>query len=212
MPRAVTSRASDVPPKSGEKTSALLRRILTELPSDDTPIDHLVIQLRRRSFGGIIMLLALLGLLPGISLLAGLAILIPGIQMLLGLPAPLLPKFIRQRQIGRDRLRAAGETAIPWIERMERYVKPRWLKLLVLPLPQIVGLTVLALGFLISMPVPFINFLPAIALLCLSLGLLERDGLMIFLGLAIALLAIAIGILIGQVTLDAALLYLRKTA
>lgn len=205
-------RASEVPPKSGEKTSELLRRILTELPADDTPIDHLVIQLRRRSFGGIIMLLALLGLLPGISLLAGLAILIPGVQMLFGLPAPLLPKFIRQRQIGRSKLRAAGATAIPWIERMERYVKPRWLNFLVLPLPQVVGLTVLALGFLIAIPVPFINFVPAIALLCLSLGLLERDGLMIFLGLVIAVLAIAIGISIAQVTLDAALLYFGKGA
>lgn len=201
-------RFIDVPPKSAEKTSALLRRVLAELPMNDVPLDYLTRQLRRRSFGGIVMLLALLGLLPGISLLAGLIVLVPGFQMLIGFPAPILPRIIRERTLEREQLCALGDRIIPWIERIERYVRPRWLTLLVLPLPQIVGLTVLCLGILLTLPIPFSNFLPAFALLCLSLGLLERDGLVLCLGLAIAVVAMAISISIAGITFDALMFYI----
>ena len=112
----------NVPPSTDEKTSALLRRVLAELPADSVRIGHIVRQLRRRSFGGLLILLAALGLLPAISFFAGLAMIVPGLQMMAGFRAPLLPRVIRQREIGTYHVRALGNKAIPWIEKLERVV------------------------------------------------------------------------------------------
>ena len=49
------------------------------------------------------------------------------------------------------------------------------------------------------LPLPFSNLPPALALIWLSLGLLERDGLLLSVGLALWVLALAIGVLIALV-------------
>ena len=46
------------------------------------------------------------------------------------------------------------------------------------------------------MPLPFSNMPPSIALILISLGVLERDGVLITLGIFISSLAIFIGYLI----------------
>ena len=190
------------PPATDEKTSALLRRILTELPAEKVRIGHIVRQLRRRSFGGILILLAALGLLPAISFLAGLAIIVPGVQMMAGFRAPLLPRVVRQREIGTDHVRALGNRVIPWIEKLERVVRPRWLFLTLPPMPSLIGFLVVGLALVVMLPLPFSNLPPAVALLCLSLGLLERDGLMILIGLSVGVIALIVGVLVTYVVVE----------
>ena len=75
-------RARVVADPQHETTSARLGRILAQLPGPDVSIGHIVAQLRRRSFGGILIILAALGLLPGISLFAGLLAIVIGLQLL----------------------------------------------------------------------------------------------------------------------------------
>ena len=58
------------------------------------------------------------------------------------------------------------------------------------------------------LPLPFSNFPPAVAMLCLSLGLLERDGALVAAGLALAATALAIGVVIAAVAAKALLLVL----
>jgi len=168
----------------------------------------LVRQLRRRSFGGVFLLLAALGLLPGISVLAGLAMLVPGAQLLAGYRAPLLPRALRQRTVDREHLRHLGDLALPWLERLERFVRPRWPALTAPPMPAVVGLLTMGLGLVVVLPLPFSNLPPALAMLCLSLGLLERDGMLVAAGLALAAGALAIGVVIATVAVKASLLLL----
>lgn len=197
----------NVPPTTDEKTSALLRRVMDELPPDKVRIGHIVRQLRRRSFGGILILLAMLALLPAISFLAGLAMILPGLQMLSGFRAPLLPRVVRQREIGTDRVRALGMRAIPWIEKLERVVRPRWLFLTLPPMPSVVGFLVIGLALVVMLPLPFSNLPPAIALTCLALGLLERDGVIILVGAVVAAIALFIGVVIAYVAIESILLF-----
>lgn len=183
-----------------EKTSDLLRRVLQALPHDQVPLGQLIRRLRRRSFGGILMVLGVIALVPGVATLAGLAMLIPGTQMLLGYRAPLLPRFIRRREIRRDRLRALGDKVLPWLQRMERYVRPRWLGVTqAAPFTKLIGLLVICLALIIVLPLPLSNGPPAIALLTLSLGLLERDGLLMCGGIVVGLVALAIGVSIALI-------------
>ncbi len=199
-------------PSTGETTSQLLRRVLADLPEDTVRVGHIVRQLRRRSFGGLLLTLAILGLLPAISVLAGLVIVVPGLQMMAGLRAPLLPRMIRQREIDTDHVRALGSRVVPWIERLERFVRPRWLVLTSPPIYALVGLSAIGLGIVMMLPLPFSNLPPAVALICLSLGLMERDGLMVAVGLLIASAALVIGVSVTYVAVESLLLFLAEAA
>lgn len=191
-------------PLSDEKTSALLKRVLAELQGDSVSVGTIMHELRRRSFGGALILLAALSLLPGISFISGVVMILPALQMAAGLRAPLLPRFVRNRQVGVDRLRSLGNKAIPWIEQVERFVKPRWLILTLPPVTTVVGLLIIGLALVITIPLPFSNLPPAIAVLCLAFGMLERDGILIFIGLVAATIALTIGFLIIYVAIESA--------
>jgi hypothetical protein len=195
---------------STEKTSALLRRLFDELPGDQVPVRYVVRQLRRRSFGGISIFLAVLSLVPGVSIFTGLALFIIGIQILFGFRGPLLPKIIGQRQISSEALLKIGNPFLDKIEKFERYVKPRWLFLTTPPLSNLVGLLIAALAVVVMVPLPFSNMPPAFALILISTGLLERDGLLISVGIVVAVAAFAIGVLVVGVAYESYLLYLSK--
>ncbi len=194
----------------GEKTSVLLRRVLRELPDTDVRIGYLVLQLRRRSFGGLLIFLAALGLLPGISVLAGLAMIVPGLQMAAGFRAPVLPRFVRKRKIDTQKLRELGDKTAQLIEWSERFVRPRWLFMTLPIMASIIGILVTALALVVMIPLPFTNFCPALALLCLSLGILERDGLLILLGILIGATALTIGALIVSIAIESLMPVVEK--
>jgi len=208
--RIAASVRQDIPPPTTERTSLLLKQLLAKLPEDDVSIGFIVLQMRRRSFGGIFIVLAALGLLPGISFIAGLAMLVPAFQMAIGFRAPLLPRFIRQRRIGVAAVRALGSRAIPWIEKAERYVKPRWIPLTLPPMPIIIGFLTIGLALVVMLPLPFSNLPPALALMSFSLGLLERDGVMTGIGLILATTALVIGGVMALMASEALLLLVKQ--
>lgn len=193
-----------------ERTSALLRRILTGLPEEKVSIGFIVAYLRRRSFGGVFILLATLSLLPGISFFAGLVMIIPALQLVAGLRTPLLPKFISEREVSAVLLKEYGGNAIPWIEKIERLIKPRWLFLTLPPMTNITGLLVVALALVIMVPLPFSNLPPAVSILLLAFGLLEHDGLIIFFGIIASAIALTIGVLISYVAVEGMLLFFAQ--
>lgn len=197
-------------PRHPEKTSILLRRLISELSGDRVTVDHIVLQLRRRSFGGLFILLATVGLLPGLSFFAGLAILVPAAQMALGFRAPVLPRFIRRRELETSTVTALGTRVIPWIERLERFVKPRWLPLTLHPMPTLVGIAMIGLAIILMLPLPLSNLPPAIAMFCLSLGLIERDGLIIGIGMLVGLVALTIGAGMALIAFEALAPVLQK--
>lgn len=191
-------------------TSTLLRQVVSELSGQhDVAVDHIVRQLRHRSFGGLFILLASAGLLPGLSVFAGLAMLVPAAQLAIGFRAPVLPGFIRRRQINVATVTTYSNKVIPWIERIEQFAKPRWLVLTLPPVLNFIGITVIGLAFVIMLPLPFSNLPPAVAMLCLSIGLLERDGLMISIGLLATLAALVLGVVMAVVAIEAVTPVLR---
>jgi len=206
----VPARASSAAPPASEQTSVLVRRVLAGLPTRDVRISQLLVWFGRRSFGGLLVMLAALGLLPGIAVIAGLFIIVVGLQMLAGFRSPLFPKFVRGRMVDVNLVRAIGGRCLTFIEGLEQFVKPRWLAMTVPPVPNLVGAVVMMLGAVIMMPLPFSNLLPAMALFILSIGQLERDGLMITAGLAAAVIALATGVLIGYMAFGSVMFLLGR--
>ena len=60
-------------------------------------------------------------------------------------------------------------------------------------MPMIIGVLVFGLSFFVIAPLPLTNLLPALALASFAVGLIARDGLMIGIGLLLAIVALAVG-------------------
>ncbi len=177
------------------KTSALLRDILIALEGETTTLEQVLVSLGRRSFGGVLVMLSALAIIPGVSVITGLLIMIVGIQMLLGAPYPGLPAFIRGMELDTENLRRFGDRVAQQIEWIERSVRPRWQLLTDPPIARLIALSVVILGAVMMIPLPLTNLGPAIAILVIAIGQLERDGVVIVAGLLIGLLAFAVALL-----------------
>ena len=79
-----------------------------------------------RSFGVVLLLLALLGLLPGVSAVAGLPLTIPAFQMVLGRPGPAFPRRVAARRFEAERLARVVRRVVPVLQWLERFIRPRW--------------------------------------------------------------------------------------
>jgi hypothetical protein len=181
------------PPRPEERTSVRLRRLIDSLEADRVHVGYLIIQLRRRSFGGLLILLAVLGLLPGISLLAGLVMLLPALQMVVGLRAPAMPRFVRRRAVSVAGLRGVVNRAMPGLEWLEGYVRPRWPIMTQPPFANLAGLLIACLALMLLLPLPLSNLPPAIAIAALALALLERDGVAMAIGFVLGIVALVVG-------------------
>ena len=153
---------------------------------------------QQRSYAGLFFILALLSFLPAISILAGLAMVLPGIQMLLGKKIPALPKRLNQTKVSVERLNRIFHWLSPKLIRLELWVKPRWFLMLSPAMHKFFGVVALVLAVIIAVPFPLSNILPAIAMLFISVGLLEKDGICIAIGLAISSIAIALSVMLVQ--------------
>ena len=91
-----------------------------------TDADHFTLGLRKRSFGIVMLLLALVAMAPGVSIVAGLLLMIPAFQMNAGQPAPVFPRRIAARPFSTRHLAALVPRAVPVLRYLEKVIHPRW--------------------------------------------------------------------------------------
>ena len=169
-------------------SSVVLQRLHDEAPTDHFTLRWLMGSLRKRSFGIIMLLLALVAMAPGISIVAGLLLMIPAFQMIAGQPAPVFPRRIADRPFPTRHLAVLVQRAVPVLRYLETFIHPRW------PTPleatkRLVGAVVLILDTtVVFAPIPLGGAVPALVIALIALAYLEEDGFL----LAIALLAAAV--------------------
>lgn len=182
-----------------EPLSAVL---LDELTEDETvTLGELRDRLARRGFGLLMILLALPTLIPvlppGSAAAIGLLYILLSLQMLFGKDEPWLPKRLSRYRLSTRTIAALRTRGIPFLRRVERFSRPRPLLLDERIVSRGVAFIVLVLGIVLLSPLPFLNTLPALAVLLMGIGLLNRDGVFIAAGLlltAVVLLAIGFGL------------------
>lgn len=182
----------EVIPEAG--TRALLDSFTIGEPDDVVRLGDVFTGLGRRSFGMLLFVSTLPAFIPvpgvGGAVSGPLAMLI-GMQLLVGLRNPWLPEFIARRGPHRRSLGRFRDLLAPWLRRLERVVRPRAIALLDHRLASAAtGLLLVLLGLLLSLPIPFTNFLFGGLLLLFALALLERDGYL----MGVAWLAAAVSI------------------
>jgi hypothetical protein len=176
---------------TSDQTSTLLQQLLDEAPTDYFTLAWLVPRLRERSFGTIMLLLALVALAPGISVVAGALIMIPACQLIAGRSAPVFPRSITARPLPTRNLAAIVNRAIPVLRQMEKLIHPR-MRTPFEATRRVVGTIVLLLSVsLVFTPIPLSNIVPALVIALISLAYLQEDGLLLAIALVIAVIVLA---------------------
>ena len=172
-------------------TSTILQNLLLHAPDETVSLDWLMRHLGRRSFGIILLLLGLLGCLPGVSAVAGVLIAIPAYQMIVARTAPAFPRFFASRTFKKQRLASVLARAVPVLRFLERFIRPRW------PTPfdttkRVVGGAVLLIGALLFVPIPLSNVPPGLTIVLLAFAYLEEDGALLSATLFIILILLLV--------------------
>jgi hypothetical protein len=181
-------------PRTGLRATELLERFVAEYPGERIRMGDLVAAMGPRAFGLMLLVLSLPNMLPvpGISTVFGVPLILFGAQMLLGYPRPWMPRRLAGLELRRAQLSEILDRAAPHLRRAERWLRPRATRLAGLWAERAVGATTLVLGTVLILPLFGGNFLPALAVAVMALGLLERDGVFVALGLGTAVLALAV--------------------
>ena len=176
-------------------TRALLDGIAEGDPAESLRLGDLFQGLGDRAFGMLLIAATAPAFIPipGVAgALSGPLVMLVGVQLLLRLRQPWLPGFVAKRGPHRSTMARLRDLLAPWLGRLEHVVRPRltvmldhWL------LDVITGLLVLVLGLLLSLPIPFTNYILAGLLLLFALALLERDGVLMLVAWGAGLAAIA---------------------
>jgi len=172
-------------------TSVVLTQLLAEAPPDHVNLAWLIGHLQQRSFGLVMLLLALVSLLPGAGILAGVLLGFPAVQMILGRESPSLPRFLASWRISTRHIAGLGVRAVPLLKRMEAVIHPR------LPTrfevtKRLIGFIVLLLAATFVSPVPFSQIIPALVIVLISFAYLEEDGVLLCISLVAALVSLSV--------------------
>jgi hypothetical protein len=130
-------------------------------------------------------------MIPGVSTVSGVVIGLVGLQMIVGRHAPWLPVgHRRQVAAARAALAAMVDRTVGWVAKLDRVARPRW-TFLTRGLGHVaLGAMFVLLGGILALPLSWIgNFPPGVALVVLSIGLLEEDGMLVAAGHAIGIVA-----------------------
>lgn len=150
--------------------------------------------LKERAFGLMVLALALPCCLPFVYLIpqiVALPILVLTGQMASGRHVPWLPEKLKTRDFDIAAMRTVVARGKKWFGWTEHISRPRLLALSGPRATRIVGALMMIPAASILVPLPSTNTVPGIGVTVTSIGLIERDGLMILLGLLIGLAWVA---------------------
>jgi hypothetical protein len=184
--------------------SELVTAIAQDWPRDRLSLGELIEALGPRGYGVLIVLFALPNLLPiyipGLSPIFGVPLLIICAQLAYGLPTPRLPAFLTRRTMRRSDLQAIARASLPWLRRVERFVRPRPSFVTSRLGERLIGAYGVLLASIVIIPLPFTNGPPSLACLIMAIGVMEEDTLTILGGALFGVFAIFLGLsIIGSV-------------
>ncbi len=178
-----------------------LSQVLVEAaahPGERISVRDLTSYLAARGFAPLVLLMAMLNvvtIIPGSSTVMGMPLVFMGIALTLNARRMWLPQWLARKSFDRAALQRTVTRALPYLDRIERLAKPRFWPRGGWVLDRAYGIIVLVFALMITLPVPFGNTAPALAIILLSMGFAARDGLWVAAGLMMG--ATALGIVVG---------------
>ena len=174
--------------------SAVLRAVLDNARGESVSVRDIVEAFGERAFGFVLILFSLPNCVPappGIAGIVGTPVLIFGLQMMLGHRRPWLPEFVLRRCVPVTTFRRVVDVAEPRLQRLEAYCRPRFTQLFGPKGDRLIGLFAVLTAISVLIPFPGTNFPPSIALVIMSIAVMQEDGVVLGAGLAIGIAGLA---------------------
>ncbi|WP_416407277.1 exopolysaccharide biosynthesis protein [Agrobacterium rosae] len=180
-------------PVHHQTMAALLRRLPDDLPEKVT-LAGLLDKLGDKAIAFILLVFAIPAIIPTPGIPAGMifgtALAILSLQIIFGSRTLKLPGFLGRLSVSRSIIQLTADKAAPRLAKLEALLRPRGHVLAkYLGVPAI-GIVIFLMAILIALPIPFGNMLPGLAVLAFALGLAQRDGVAVLVGLLLAVLAV----------------------
>ncbi|SOD94882.1 exopolysaccharide biosynthesis protein [Caenispirillum bisanense] len=193
-----------MPPADSVRRRRLLPHLLSAVRCGDrggrVAVGTMLAELGDRSFGWALLVFALLNLIPlplGFNMVTSLPVFLVAGQMAAGLDRLWLPERLTLATVDRRKLRRSVMKLKPIVRPIERMGARTWLRMLRRPPDRMVGLALIVVTFVLWLPLPLTGWFPAISIFVIAVGLIEHDGLITAVGLAIGAFAIAVGAVMG---------------
>lgn len=191
--------------------------IAEEAAPDGVTLAELMERLGERAFGAILFALALPCCIPFLYVipqLVAVPMMIFAGQMALGRADPWLPERFRSRRIDKAGLERMARGARRFFGWADRIAAPRLSFLSTRIAERMIGALLVVFCASILTPLPSTNTVPGFGVALTALGLMERDGVLITIGLVIgavwiALLVVA-AVLLGTYGVSAVFDFLRE--
>jgi hypothetical protein len=178
-----------------ERTSEVLRE-LADGDGERITFREILIELRHRAIGFTLLIFALpccLPMPPGIPTVCGIALVIIALNLITARRRLWLPNAIASKSVSRSDLKRMADRVIPYLERLEKICKPRFPIVTDSVGKILIGIVILVLGFVMILPIPLLgNMPPGFAASVIAIGMTERDGLLVLIGAAVSVVAIAV--------------------
>lgn len=181
------------------RTTEMIRQTLDAIEGDRISLGDLVDRFNHRGFGFLLLFLSLPAFIPvpGVAGITGPLIAILGLQMLIGLRHPWVPVFARRKTVAKSSIETFTRRMGRPLKVMERFCRPRMLWLFDNAGNRATGLMLAIYGFLLSLPIPFTNYVFGLILLAMAIALIERDGaLLVSSWFVVGPVFLAIGVLL----------------
>lgn len=166
-----------------EKLTTTLTKLISEISGTTVTLRELMQKIGEQ---GLLLVCALASLpfmipvsIPGVSTVFGAAIVLISLAVMLN-RLPWIPKRILDKALDSAKLIPALEKGVSLLTRAEKFIHPRLLGFTASKtINRVNALAITTAGILLMLPlslIPFSNTFPAIAILLLSGGIIQRDG------------------------------------
>ncbi len=129
---------------------------------------------------------------PGIpaGMVFGTALMLLAAQLVVGARHFWLPARLARIALPSSLLPAMTARLGPKLAWLETWLRPRWTGLSSHVALRPLGLVIVIMGLIIALPIPFGNVLPGLSIFLIALGLAQRDGVAVALGLLMGIAAL----------------------
>jgi len=160
-----------------------------------------------RGLGALILVLSLMALFPwppGGKAVFALPIILLAAELAFQRNEVWLPRWALKVSVSRAAYRVAVSKVIGPIRRVENLTRPRLSFLTGAASEILMGLTCVLLALVMALPIPFGDMLPALGMIFFALGVMQKDGIAVLLGVLGTVATAAYLTLIWRTAIEAA--------
>lgn len=174
-------------------TSKILNNIYNNNLEDSIKVGTL---LKSIDSGGFALLDLIFGLIlimptpPPIAIISGIIIMFFSFQMIIGMKEVWLPKIITEKSIKRTTLSIIVEKSLIYLYKLESFTRRRFTFIDNPITERIIGAFIFFLAAITLTPILFANTVPGLAIILISFGMINKDGLMVIIGFIVGIFSI----------------------